>query len=157
MENSLLVLYLGKLCMNTFFHCLQQLGMRYKKYLSKTFCIGLEPVETSSLNLGDSFTYPQNVCGPSRSQENGICSGLQKVVEAQPRRSRGVADFQAFLKPYFSTFMVMFKLAQKRRFWPYELAPNMFWVFFEQQNTPRSFSETFKPLQTYISRSEVRS
>ena len=143
--------------MNTFFHCLQQLFMRYKKYLSKTFCIGLEPVETSSLNLGDSFTYPQNVCGTSRSQENGICSGLQKVVEAQPRRSRGVADFQAFLKPYFSTFMAMFKLAQKRRFWPYELDLNMFWVCFQWQNTPRSFSEAFKPPQTYILRSEVRS
>ena len=46
------------------------------KYLSKTFCIVLEQVETSSLNLGDSFTYPQNVCGPSRSQENDICSEL---------------------------------------------------------------------------------
>ena len=34
------------------FHCLQQLSMRYKKYVSKTFCIGLESVETSSLNIG---------------------------------------------------------------------------------------------------------
>ena len=136
--------------MNTFFHCLQQLSMRYNKYISKTFCIGLEPVETSSLNLGDSFTYPQNVCGTSRSQENGICSGATKS-------GRGVADFQAFLEAYFSTFMAMFKLAQKRRFWPYELAPNMFWVCFEQKNTLRSFPETFKPLQTKMLRSEVRS
>ena len=132
--------------MSTFFHCLRQLFMRYNKYPSKTFCMGLELLETSSLNLGDSFTYPQNVCGTSRSQENGICSGLQKVVEAQSRRSSGVAHFQAFLKAYFSTFMAMFKLAQKRRFWPYELDPNMFWVCFEQPNTLRSFSETFQPL-----------
>ena len=71
----------------------------------------LEPVETSSLNRGDSLTYPQHVCGTSRSQEHGIFSGLQKVVEAPPRHSKSVEDFQAFLEAYFSSFMGMFKLA----------------------------------------------
>ena len=36
-------------------------------FLSKTLCECLKPLATYSLNPGDSFTYPQNVCGTSKS------------------------------------------------------------------------------------------
>ena len=60
--------------------------------------------------------------GPLEARKMAFVVGYKKWL----KRSRDVADFQAFLKPYFSTFMAMFKLAQKRRFWSYELDPNMF-------------------------------
>ena len=42
------------------------------------------------------------------------------------RRMKAYADLHAYLGVYFLTFMTMFKLVQKRRFWPYELDTNIF-------------------------------
>ena len=82
----------------------------------KTFCIGLELVETCSLTLGNSFTYPQNVCGASRSLQNDIFSELQSGLQAYKMRMKAYKDSHAYFRVYFLTFMTMFKLAQKRRF-----------------------------------------
>ena len=45
--------------------------------------------------------------GPLEARKMAFVVGYKKWL----KRSQGVADFQAFLKPYFSTFMAMFKLA----------------------------------------------
>ena len=45
--------------------------------------------------------------GPLEARNMGFVVGYKKWL----KRSQGVADFEAFLKPDVSTFMAMFKLA----------------------------------------------